>query len=237
MFNCKEEQCSTNPMDQIQCPWASYGQLPAHYCEPNACAWIVQPINTWSNIGYLIVAFLILREKNWNSNKYWFSFLAAFLFFGSSFYHMTGTYIGHEFDLAAMLLLSSYCLSLSCGRLLKWKTPAQLGIFAFAFITSAITIDKFYGGDFFVGHLVIMFAMEFLYIRHKKLPANLKKTLGLALGIFIFALGLNLLDMTHTYCLPENNFLTLHAIWHLLCAWCIYLGVRYFCVDYSEMPT
>ncbi len=105
-----------------KCPWPLSTQLAPHYCEPNYCAWVVQPINTWTNISYLLAAiFLFLNlQKKTTSDRYFFAAASAFLFVGSGLYHMTGTYWGHFLDLAAMLVLSGLMLSFTMVRYFNW---------------------------------------------------------------------------------------------------------------------
>ncbi|MGZ3725004.1 MAG: ceramidase domain-containing protein [Pseudobdellovibrio sp.] len=219
-------------MDMMNCPWPSNTQLPPHYCEENLCAWVVQPANTWSNIGYLIVALMILRHKHWHTDKYWFSFVSILLFVGSTLYHMTGTYWGRDLDVGAMLVLSGFVLSLTLSRYLNFPKKYLFFIVPAISIASMVNIHAGWGGRLFVIQVVVTAIAEWAYAHTIRVPAHLKKSLIQALLLFLFALALNLTDMNRIYCLPSNNVITLHAIWHLLCSYCIYLVVKYYC--YTE---
>lgn len=216
-------------MEFTSCPWSSVGQLQTHFCETNLCAWVEQPANTWSNIGYLISAILIFRNKGWKPERNWFSVIVFILFVGSTFFHMSATIIGRDMDLVGMLLLSSYSLSLTLTRSYKFKPIQMYSIFAALFLTSLPFIHPRLGGTVFLIQFLVTVLLEFIYSSKFPPPPKIKKSLAVALGLFFFALFLNILDMNAIYCLPKNNFITLHAIWHLICAYCIYLLVRYYC--------
>src|SRR4051812_3978212 len=114
-------------MELTNCPWAPLGQLPVHYCETNLCAWVVQPANTWSNIGYLIAAIMIYRQKNWSPVRLWVAVIVFILFLGSTFYHLSGTYIGRDIDVGGMLLLSAFVLGQTLSR--SFKIPQRTTFF------------------------------------------------------------------------------------------------------------
>lgn len=229
MLNC-------DSMDLANCPWPAATQLPQHYCEENLCAWVVQPINTWSNLGYLVVAFFILTQKNWNQDRYWFAFLSLLLFAGSTLYHMTGTYWGRDLDVGAMLLLSGFVLCLTLTRHLNLSRKYLTILVPVVASSSVLSIGTGWGGRVFVIQVLATALAEWNYAHKVKLPRELKKNLLHSLLLFLFALVLNILDMKRIYCLPKNDFINLHAIWHLLCAYCIFLIVKYYCFIYKTEP-
>lgn len=221
-------------MEFTSCPWSPVGQLQTHFCETNLCAWVEQPANTWTNIGYLIAALLIFRQHNWKPERKWFAVIVFILFVGSTFFHMSATVIGRDMDLVGMLLLSSYSLSLTLARSYKFKPSQMYLVFAGLFLPSVPFIHQRLGGTIFLIQFLIAVLLEFIYSSKFPPPPKIKKSLVLALGLFLFALFLNILDMNAIYCLPENNVITLHGIWHLVCGYCIYLLVRYYCFTEIE---
>ena len=44
----------------MRCPWDSFRQSELVFCEASRCAWIKEPANTWSNLGYLAAALYML---------------------------------------------------------------------------------------------------------------------------------------------------------------------------------
>ncbi len=93
------------------------------------------------------------------------------------------------------------------------------------------------GGRIFLIQVISTALAEWAYAHKRKIPAHLKKSLLISFFTFLFALALNITDMKRYYCLPENNVITLHAIWHLLCAYSIYLVVKYYCYQDTEKTT
>lgn len=219
-------------IDMNSCPWGPLtNQLPVHYCESNLCSWVVQPANTWSNISYLIVALVILRQKNLTSDKYWFFIISFCLFIGSTLYHMTGTYWGRDLDVGAMLILSAFILSLTFVRFLNLK---RYWVWVIAGISLCLTLPRVgigNGGLIFVIQCLVAALVEFFHFKKAGATPEQKKWLMKGVGLFLFALVLNILDMKRIYCLPDNNVITLHAIWHLICGYCIYLIAKYYAYD------
>lgn len=215
-------------VQNLNCPWPSHLQVPAHYCEPNLCAWVVQPVNTWSNIGFLIVAILILRNKNLHSNRYWFALLSFLVFIGSSAYHMTGTFWGKDLDIAGMLLLSSFTLSLSTSRLFKIKNSYFVILFFLLAASSIIIMHNERGGKFFMAFILLTIFLESIHVTKNKLHNLKKQDLLLAAGVFFLAMSLNILDMFGIYCLP-TKLISLHALWHLISSAGVYLVTTYYC--------
>lgn len=221
------------------CPWPASTQLPVHYCEDNLCAFVVQPANTWSNIGYFIVALVLLRQSQLNQNKYWFAFLSLMLFIGSTLYHMTGTYWGRDLDVGAMLMLSGFMLSLTITRFFDLKNIYTLLIAGVVLSFSLPNIGRgthLSGGTIFVIQCVTCALVEWATARRLQITKEQKSWLLWAFGLFIFALVLNLLDMKRIYCLPANPVITLHAIWHLICAYCIFLISKYYSTTNPRSP-
>lgn len=191
-------------MEFTSCPWSSVGQLQTHFCETNLCAWVEQPANTWTNIGYFFAALLIFRQSRWKPERKWFSFIVLILFLGSTFFHMSATIIGRDLDLAGMLLLSSYSLSLTLTRSYKLKPLHMYSIFAGLFLVAIPFIHPGLGGTVFLIQFLICVLLELIYSAKFPPPPKIKKSLIAAFALFLFALVLNILDMNAIYCFAEE---------------------------------
>lgn len=217
-------------MEFTTCPWDSLTHFPSQLCESNLCAWVVQPANTWSNISYLIAAIVIYRQKDWlKTERLWFSFVVFLLFIGSTLFHMSSTVIGRDLDVGAMLMLSSFSLTLTLARSYKIKPVHAITSGLAICLLSLPSLHMEMGSQLFLIQYILTAILEFMYSRRHPPPAHIKKNLIVAVSLFFFALFLNILDMNRVWCLPENNVITLHAIWHLICGYCIYLLVKYYC--------
>lgn len=218
------------------CPWNQYQPYPyTSFCEPNLCGWVVQPANTWSNISYLIAAIFILTNKNFNVNKYWFAPVVLFLFVGSTAYHMTNTYWGHWLDLAAMLALSGLILCLTIVRYFRIK-PLYLFLLVPLVVGSSLPNIGFgkWGGLTFLSQCIAAAIVEIATFKARDVDKKRRGWILQSLGLFLFALVINIMDMRQIWCIPQNHVITLHAIWHLICGYSIYLVAKFYC--YNENP-
>ncbi len=213
-------------MESAHCPWQQFPEQIdlRSFCEERLCSWIVEPANTWTNIGYLIVAILIFRSQTENKEAQKIFWRATFaLFLGSTFFHMSATVMGKMADVAAMFLLSVGILCLSLKRLIKLKDPATELIYfsLLAFSLLFLFIFKF-GNIVFASQLIASCLIEF-YLAFKKRSSISGKTFLLAITTAAVAFLFWNLDVTKIYCDPHNHFINGHGLWHLLAALAIFL--------------
>lgn len=208
------------------CPWSGFEQRTVSFCEAPLCGYIVEPANSWSNIGYLIVAFLILRrEKKLN----FFAITSAYLFFGSTAFHSTGTFFGEVLDLSAMFLISGTLLTLNAQRVFGFDTKKSQLFFWSLFLVSIalLMVFKPLGIAIFSVQSALYVLSEIKLSKHK--PENFSYSL-FKTGIAIFAAAFTfwVLDITKILCDPHNHIFTGHSAWHLLTAGAIYYFYRFY---------
>lgn len=207
----------------MMCPWSQYEKDPFPFCEEQLCQWISQPANTWSNIGYFIAAWLIWKHHR-NSA---FALITLYLAIGSTLFHISGTMWGKILDVSAMLLLSGLCLSFSVVKTLK--LPRWMGVLFFGGL-SLVTLPWVghgkLGGYIFVAEVIATVALEFR-LRHT-LGAQKWQDLKRVMVIFPTALGLNMMDQHGPLCWPSNHIFTVHGLWHLMTAYCLYLIAKFY---------
>lgn len=222
-------------MESVSCPWQQFPQqIDLHpFCEERLCSWIAEPANTWSNIGYLIVAILIFRAdyvtsatKDTSFNKeaqrvFWRA--TFFLFLGSTFFHMSGTVMGKMADVSAMFLLSVgiFCLSLKRLGSLKDKTTEIIYFSLLGFSLLFLFVFKF-GNIVFASQLIFSCLIE-IYLVYKGRSALSGKNLLGAVAVAATAFLFWNLDVTGIYCDPHNHIINGHGLWHLLTALAIFL--------------
>ena len=54
------------------CPWFALSELARpdiKWCEAPQCSWVVEPANTWSNLFYVAVAFVLWRWSKTGSGS------------------------------------------------------------------------------------------------------------------------------------------------------------------------
>ncbi len=208
------------------CPWDNYPKDPFPFCEPQLCQWIGQPANTWSNLGYFVVAYLLWKSAR-NHPQRLFAGVCLFLAIGSTLFHMSGTMWAKKLDVLAMLMLTGFCLSLSLTRLWNWRPHMTWSFFTILCMLSYPAIGPHHwGGTLFVLQAIITVAIEARHLRHATNPA--RHYLKHVLIVFPLAVGLNMLDQNGPLCWKNNHVFTVHGLWHLMSAYCIYSIAQYY---------
>ena len=218
-------------MEEGACYWSTWAPQKYLYCETQMCGWLQQPANTWSNIGYLIAALLILRSPQKTIEKTFFFWTTFALFLGSTFFHMSGTNIGKLLDVGAMLVLSMGICTLALQRYLHWDKRKTLTFYGIGLSLSLLFLAIFDIANIpFSLQIIVGAVLEYKMIREKRGKLE-GKILSLSIGIELLAAVFLLLDITRSWCDPENHFINGHAVWHLLSAAAIY---TLFCARKSE---
>ncbi|MBX9785452.1 MAG: hypothetical protein K2X48_19375 [Chitinophagaceae bacterium] len=136
-------------------PFAFDKKIPASFCEKiSTSSPVRQPINTFSNIVYLIAAIVILKQT-WNDKYkgnthglhtaycFLFGFILFYVFFSSIFYHASLINIAHKFDYSAVFSFSLFPVMFFLHRqwlsrnniLLSTKKLKSFILFFSAFLT------------------------------------------------------------------------------------------------------
>ena len=214
------------------CPWSHLEPGSISFCEERMCAWIVEPSNTWSNLAYLLVGLYIIYIRNQQEKKpiSYFAIVSIYLFFGSSAFHATGTFIGEVLDLSAMMLLSLAMLSINLRRHLNWSEKKSYQFFALCFFLSiaALFIRKDSGIPIFTIQLMAACYLEFTIYKRLKLPQSDYRAFITALILFGIAFFFWVLDITKILCNPSNHILTGHAVWHIVNGITIYYLYKHY---------
>ncbi|MGZ3690803.1 MAG: ceramidase domain-containing protein [Pseudobdellovibrio sp.] len=210
---------------QMQCTWydmaEKYGAPNIKWCEQTLCQFISEPANTWSNLGFLIMAVLIYVYATKNKHPWALKQFGPIVFVMgllSFIYHFSNFYITQIFDFVGMFLFVGWTLGRNLIRLQKLK-PDQLLSFNLMYtvvLTGILHIMyvseiKFQILIIISGLLII--ATEFMV--RKKVAVDYK-WFWVTLGLLVVAFGFSLSDHEHIWCVPENHgwFEQGHAIWH-----------------------
>lgn len=214
------------------CPWDSLGQVSlAEFCEESLCAWVKQPGNTWTNVGYFLVALLIFRSNVVKERKFLrvFGVIAFLTGIGSTVYHGTGTHLGMILDYTAILLGPTYMFSVNLSR---WQGISMRGVYcifaAYSFVvlstlllvpTEALMIYMVVSVPCCVLELRLFFR-DRAVIRYKYL---LLGWLFAGVGIYLWRA-----DFDGMWCASNAHILSPHGGWHLVTAASIYFYFHYF---------
>ncbi len=207
------------------CPWykaqQSYGPANVNWCEPTQCSIINEPANTYSNLSYMLFAFLMLKKLTEKSATYLKDFGWGIFFVGacSFVYHATNNFMTQFLDFVGMFILSSLVISLNIQRLKnKRVTHYREGFWMFMFINTCL-FWFFYLEDIaiqkmFMLNIVAMIILEITSLIKEKF---ISQSLNLLLGVvfIVIAQVFSILDLKRIWCEPANMFLHGHALWHV----------------------
>ena len=177
-----------------------------------------QPLNTWSNLAFLVVAILALRKKEYDTAK-WFALSCTVLCLGSGAFHSFLTVAGQRWDVIGMFFvfnfLAIYAMFVTYD--VKWFRPAVVISALVSLIMARFVADLssttvlMVASIFIIGHLI-------LAVIGKRASW---KEVGWVLIPFGIAFTFRQLDVSGTLCSPESWFQG-HALWHIFAAWGIY---------------
>jgi hypothetical protein len=138
--------------------------MPDHcFCEPVVSAWIRQPINTWTNLAFILAAAMITliaaldywsgTSKQDNTNLMrtrWiypaiYAYTAALVGTGSMFYHGTMVLYGQGLDILGMYLLSTFMALYNLSRVLKMRRATFFGVYGMVNIVLVPQLPKVVG--------------------------------------------------------------------------------------------
>jgi hypothetical protein len=216
------------------------------FCEPVGLGLIRQPVNTWSNLGFVIAGIMVflflvrdlthpLPGDNLNlmrSRQIYpvvYGITAILIGLSSMLYHSSLTFFGQVLDILTMYLLASFMLFYNLSRRFRMKSSTFFGWYAgvnilIGYISVALPETRRY---IFIAILVGILLTEGIAILRR--TSNLKMTyLWSAFTCLALACTAWILDITATLCMPHSWFQA-HSIWHLGMAgaiWFIYLYYR-----------
>ncbi len=165
----------------------------------------------------------MLRSKDRGAYRTFFFWATMILFLGSTFFHMSGTRIGKFADVGAMLVLSMGICTFSVHRWYRWTDRKAVLFFMTGLLISWTFLYLMsFGNVAFALEILIAAVLEYRMIREGRSLLIAKRVLWSCLfefGAFIFLI----LDVTRTWCDPQNHIINGHAIWHLLSGTAIYI--------------
>jgi hypothetical protein len=211
------------------------------FCEiPHTDSLLLQPANTWSSLGFVLVGFWIMLAP-WRRETVfagwpalWFGLTAVVIGVGSFLLHATLTLWGQFYDVLGMYLLSGFLLAYAVHR---WRGLSTLAALALYLVVCALLIALLWAMPetrrwLFAAVLGLALAVELILAR--PLRPNVRVSLLLyGLTANTIAFGIWILDNTRTLCMPDS-LLQGHAVWHLLGAIAIYFTYRYYCSEHPK---
>lgn len=213
------------------CPWSFLPPAPAEFCEASLCAWIREPANTWSNVGFLVgagIVYWMSTKPKWRHLRI-VGHISLLTGLGSAFFHASETIVGEGGDYVGMYLGAAFML---CCCFRRWTGASRrAGQFLFwGYFTATMIV-------FFIDHtqarliyavsgIVCSLSDTTLLVRDHKVMTL--RWLILTWILFGSAFVAWSLDLDGTWCNPDNHVFNGHALWHLLNAGALVAAVRYY---------
>ncbi|MBC7386079.1 MAG: hypothetical protein H7301_07970 [Cryobacterium sp.] len=224
------------------CPWSKWRPGTLRFCESHVCSWIVTPAETWSNIGYFLVAFYLLyrgwkiRRDNQGALRtipFRFGIYALITAVCSTLYHSSQTFIFETFDLTAMFFLGIEMILQNLSRLGWMRGNSPVAFAGILFTGAFITLLGTEGGErlyIFTGLVTIAFFLEtVIFVRARRLRRlpNYRSLLE-SCALFAASYACWWVDYTGLVCNPDRHTWSGHAFWHLLNAGCFITLSRFY---------
>jgi hypothetical protein len=244
-------------INQYLSPWTAWKQASGNatnFCELNRFdQLIVQPSNTWSNLGFIIVGLIILSIAK-NDHKYFerskvnnllarypgFTFLSGFatlyMGVGSFLYHGTMTYAFQKMDQTGMYFVVIAAIAYNIYKLaprIRYKDViysshkfiiACACILMFAFYT---VLWKLPINITFPALVIAFFLSNFIVLRKIKHSVPVRAFIQASSITLLVSTSIWILDITNKLCSPTSVFQG-HALWHILNAVSIFLMYLYY---------
>lgn len=227
-------------------PWSRFKLatcMPDHcFCETiHYGAWIRQPINTWSNLAFVLVAFYIISligkgQQQAGKNiliqskvHQWVYAISCLLVgLGSFYYHASFTFHGQWLDVMGMYLAITFFVLYNFQRIYQFKTHSfVLGYIAvnavLGYLLYAVPELRRYMFGLFVVLLLVV-----ALITQAKLKTKINRNyLFKAVGAFAAGMSIWILDLKKILCFPDSWFQG-HALWHFFTALASYYIYAYY---------
>lgn len=220
--------------------WTRY--LPAScqatrcFCElPRTGQLMLQPSNTLSVIGYLLVgSWIMVSAKSRTDTAFrgpgvvWYGFSAVVIGVGSALLHATLTLWGQFADVVGMYLLTGFSLTYAVARWrgLNASQAALLYVTLVAALVAVLYVVPDARRYAFLVLLLTSILIEMAFARPRR-PGVVTAWYLAGIAAKAVAFGIWILDNTGRVCAP-TSWLQGHAVWHLLGAAAIACSYAYY---------
>jgi hypothetical protein len=213
------------------------------YCEAFTGGIIEQPVNTLSNIGFVLVGLWILwtasqdRAQGGPSRMtrepvygLLYGAVGVFIGIGSMYFHASMTEWGGWIDLVSMHLFITYLLLYDVVVLQNRSTAWFLRSFAVANVALGMVLwvmDNGYGKFLFGALIVVTMVAEYRLGRRDAPVARDRRWFWAGLAVYGFGQVIWLLSRDGAPLCDPDSLLQGHALWHLTGAATVLLLYRY----------
>lgn len=217
-------------MNEPFCPWMQYPRGNFPLCEEALCEWVRQPANSYSNIGFFIVAayLIYLYIKKQSVHGLGFGICAIIVGTASFLAHAAGTKLFGFFDFAAIFSAFSLYAAKNMIYTNAVKKKNVFLVFCFFFVPAVLLLYNFtvLREVIFASFVIGLLIWESKILKRQDKPFLVKSNLKL-LSVFLVGAVCLALDASKVICDPHNHFFQMHSLWHVCCALSIYFLARH----------
>lgn len=217
----------------------------ANFCEAARDAWVKQPANTFSNLGFVVAGLLIAwhaRRVPLHGLATPYACVVVLLGPASAAMHATQSELGGHLDLLSMYLVASFAAAYALmrwfrrDRLFFWQVFSLMvaGCELVGLLGDDVPVVQQSGNVAFAGLLLTAVVVEVrLWRRHDATRTDLRWGAA-ALGTILLAFLI--WNVTRTHWCDPHSLLQGHAAWHLLDAVSAYLLFRFWASEDQSSP-
>jgi len=205
------------------------------FCERIRPGTIRQPVNTWSNLAFVLTGLFVIAmagrdlaraSRSGTSNPMRtrpvypavYGIATILIGIGSMFYHMSLAFAGQVLDVLSMYLLTSFMLLYNLSRMRRMRS----GTFVVCYLLLNVAVG--YGSirlpvlrRYLFLALLLAVGVSKVVVRRKRRPRMTMAFLVAGLVSLVMACAIWILDITRVVCAPGSWFQG-HAMWHVLMA-------------------
>jgi hypothetical protein len=210
-------------------PWFGWSPATMHFCEALTPGPLAQPANAISSLAFCAVGGALFRTMKERNALLLFPVSAVLVGITSFLYHASWTFFFQVFDVSSMFMLSCLLISFNAARLrlVGPKRLAGLYVVLLALSIAAMVIVRRKIGEYLFGAEIGAVAVMEAALARRGAACDYRPFLQ-ALGLFLAAYALWLLDVHEIVCVPDNHYLQGHAVWHVLNAFCFLSLYRFY---------
>ena len=215
------------------------------FCEAARPGWVLQPANTWSNLGFVVAGLAVAAYAADRARlgltmgahpglALTYAVVVVLLGPGSMAMHATQTRLGGDLDLLSMFLVSGFALAYAVMRLAR-RGP---GLFAVLFpvlvvigmvvlLTGGqVPLVRHSGNAAFAVMLLLAIVVEVVLWRRRDVRQDAAFGVAAVATLLVAYTVWQFGRRGHPWCDPDS-LLQWHGLWHVLCAVGAYLMFRH----------
>jgi hypothetical protein len=207
------------------------------FCEANLCGWVVEPANSISCIGYVLVGIYLMTLVKRHGVGGFLKLMgpvAILIGLFSVALHATLTRWGSFLDLSSMYLMAWLFLLLNFQRIRSEAgTPVAASTLTAVYvvanlISAGVQLIEAKAGIPQFGVLIAATGFSEIYLWRTQTSRVDYRWFWATVGSFAVSLFVWALDLTHVVCAPDNHWFTGHSFWHFGNAFSIYTYYRFY---------